>query len=314
MPVKIASSRRLSNGAGSPGAVPPQAVTESALLLLPGSVLGHFWPAERGVVGLRVCKQLRRDLMAYSTSITLVLKAGPGAPLSEHRVRQDFQRLPEHIMVTLICRGKLQGASDRWLLGTLKECKGLAHLDLSDNGMGDEGVEMLAGALGDCKALVHLDLGGNRMGDEAVGRLLEVLGECKALAHLNLGRNRLGAGGARMLARVLREWKALAHLDLCFNTMGHEGAGMLAGVLGECKALAHLDLSDTDIGPEGVGMLAGVLGECKALVHLNLRGNRIGHEGARMLASAPRVEKSAIDAPEESTGERRLRETGREAG
>eukprot|EP00961_Rhodomonas_salina_P096932 1303939-Rhodomonas_salina.1 len=40
------------------------------------AVLGHVWPSELGVVGRRVSKQLRWDLIHHCTSIIFVQKAG----------------------------------------------------------------------------------------------------------------------------------------------------------------------------------------------------------------------------------------------
>eukprot|EP00961_Rhodomonas_salina_P271378 3667081-Rhodomonas_salina.1 len=55
----------------------------------------------------------------------------------------------------------------------LEECKALAHLDLSRNEIGNEGVRRLGVVLGECTALAHLDLSHNRIGAEGAGRLGE---------------------------------------------------------------------------------------------------------------------------------------------
>jgi len=54
----------------------------------------------------------------------------------------------------------------------LGECKALAHLDLSRNGIGDEGAGILGEVLRDSKTLAHLDLSSNDIGDEGAGIMI----------------------------------------------------------------------------------------------------------------------------------------------
>eukprot|EP00961_Rhodomonas_salina_P171747 2316076-Rhodomonas_salina.2 len=107
--------------------------TESRLLLLLPAVLGQLWPAERVVIGLRVCKQLRPDLIAHCNSI--------GVSDCGNRISYDFRRLPQNLIVTLRQR---QGDNTQQLAGVLGERKALVHLDLSENRIGAEGMKRLA--------------------------------------------------------------------------------------------------------------------------------------------------------------------------
>eukprot|EP00961_Rhodomonas_salina_P158372 2131776-Rhodomonas_salina.1 len=123
------------------GTVLAQAVSECRLLSLTPAVLGLVWPAERVVVGLRVCKELRRDLMVHCNGI--VLAHGKGASLCERCLSEDFKRLPEHLTVTFKGNETIM-----FPLGMLAKCKTLVHLDLRSNGgdgIGDEGAGRLAG-------------------------------------------------------------------------------------------------------------------------------------------------------------------------
>eukprot|EP00961_Rhodomonas_salina_P197987 2671482-Rhodomonas_salina.8 len=304
------ASSILDRRAGARGGAPAKPVDECILfslpplLSLPPALFKQLWPAERVVVGLRVCKQLRKDLMDNCASILLVQKVG--AKLSVRHISKDLRRLPKNLPVTLKWN---QRNAVKWLVGSLGECMALAHLDLGGNDIGREGASMLAGALMECTALAHLDLSGNDIGAEgaeslagvlggctalthldlsgngiraSAGKLAGVLGECKALAHLNLSGNGICDHGVDSLAGMLRECKALAHLDLSANYIGAAGAGSLAGVLvaSGCTALAHLDLSRNYIGAEGWRMVDRVLRECKALAHLNLIGNHLAEEAA----------------------------------
>eukprot|EP00961_Rhodomonas_salina_P046100 618879-Rhodomonas_salina.1 len=93
---------------------PIQTESECKLLSLPPPLLAYVWPAERGVAGLRVCKQLRRDLLGHCTSILLVKQADAtvGEDCVRNRlpphlfesIRKDFIRLPPHLMVGLTCK------------------------------------------------------------------------------------------------------------------------------------------------------------------------------------------------------------------
>eukprot|EP00961_Rhodomonas_salina_P261600 3535689-Rhodomonas_salina.1 len=239
-----------------PAVVASEGVTKRrcSLLGLPSSVLGRAFPAERVVLGLRVCKQLRKELLGHAGSALLVKRAD--AEIHNIDLVEDLNRV-SHLKLAL-----------RWA-GEVHELASASSLRIS---------------------LVHLELRHNfssetpALAAEEVGTLAGVVGECKALVHLDLKQNRIGAEGARRLAGVLGECKALAYLDLSYNDIGAEGAGSLAGMLGGCKALAHLVLSWNGIRAEGAGMLAGALGKCKALAHLDLSRNGIGTEGAGCLA------------------------------
>eukprot|EP00288_Rhodomonas_lens_P019679 CAMPEP_0177690486 /NCGR_PEP_ID=MMETSP0484_2-20121128/791_1 /TAXON_ID=354590 /ORGANISM="Rhodomonas lens, Strain RHODO" /LENGTH=175 /DNA_ID=CAMNT_0019201031 /DNA_START=33 /DNA_END=556 /DNA_ORIENTATION=- len=149
------------------GGGPAQAVAEHRLLLLPPTVLGHVWPAERVVLGLRVCKQLRQDLLVHCGSIVLVQQKR-GAELSVVGCTEDFRRLQQHMMVSLRWRER-NGAAK--LAGLLGNCNGLVHLDLRRNEIGDEGASLLSAALGECKRLAHLNLKNNDIGPEGAGIL-----------------------------------------------------------------------------------------------------------------------------------------------
>eukprot|EP00961_Rhodomonas_salina_P080601 1084508-Rhodomonas_salina.1 len=164
------------------------------LLALPPALIGYVWPAKRCVVGLRVCKQLRKDLVEHCRRIDLVQQPGVGAELDVLRCTEDFRRLPQHLKVMLRWRTRDDGASQ--LVSVLGECNGLVHLDLSENVIGDEGAGLLSGVLGKWRdTLAHVDLSHNVIFAPGAGRVAGVLGTCNALAYLDLGHNVIGAEG-----------------------------------------------------------------------------------------------------------------------
>eukprot|EP00961_Rhodomonas_salina_P202767 2735488-Rhodomonas_salina.2 len=133
-------SKTLNQRTGAHGGVPAENAKECGLLFLLPAVVGHLWPPERVVVGLRVCKQLRRDLIAHCASI--VLEKKPGARLSDCSISTDLGRLPETLMVTLMLTGRNEVPK---LAEVLMECKALVFLDLCGNQFGAEGAGRLAG-------------------------------------------------------------------------------------------------------------------------------------------------------------------------
>ena len=122
-----------------------------SLLLLPSSLLESIWPAERVVLGLRVCKKLREELQRHSSNVALVIKSHPEIWCQTRLVR-DFSLL-SHSRLEVSIQRKLQiGAVAAEVLATaLRSCRKLAHLELSCNEIGAEGAGAMAGVLGECK-------------------------------------------------------------------------------------------------------------------------------------------------------------------
>jgi Ran GTPase-activating protein (RanGAP) involved in mRNA processing and transport len=55
----------------------------------------------------------------------------------------------------------------------------LAYLNLSENGLGDEGASFLASELPQCRALPHLDLSDSFIGSAGAESLAGMLGQCE---------------------------------------------------------------------------------------------------------------------------------------
>jgi Ran GTPase-activating protein (RanGAP) involved in mRNA processing and transport len=164
------------------------------------------------------------------------------------------------------CMSKMTEQGSLYCLArVLAQCPALAHLNLSYNGLGADGVESLARVLAQCPALAHLDLG-----NEIRPRIIN-------------GESASHAEGVEILAGLLGQCAALSHLNLAGNDIRAEGAGSLAGVLGQCRMLACLNLSGNWIEAGGAGRLAGVLGQCAGLTHLDLSDNLIEDAGAAAL-------------------------------
>ena len=137
-----------------------------SLLLLDSSLLESIWPAQRVILGLRVCKKLREELHQHTSNVALVIK------WCDTGLVRDFSLLAHRRLEVSIQRNLKIGAVAAEVLATaLRQCRTLAHLDLRGNSIGDEGAGRLAGVLGECKALAHLDLSGTSIGNEGAAGL-----------------------------------------------------------------------------------------------------------------------------------------------
>eukprot|EP00961_Rhodomonas_salina_P130681 1759313-Rhodomonas_salina.1 len=138
------------------------------LLCLPSALLGHAWPAERVVVGLRVCQKLRTVLSQNAGSILMVKKANGGFTEDEDLVK-DFGRALE-LKVALIWQGQMDSLQCLALLGTA-----LVKLEMRDVQNGTR-AEQLAEVLEKCRSLTHVDLRSNKLGHKGAGMLAGALG------------------------------------------------------------------------------------------------------------------------------------------
>ena len=147
-------------------------------------LIRQVWPAERVVIGLRVSKDIRKDLIVNETPLCAILKFKQHFNSHGAEIARDVERL-SHMKIRIIAQAQNVSVLNQ-LWGALGKCKALSFLSVSQNRMGDEGAARLAGALGACNALSHLDVSHNRMGAEGAGRLAEALGALKELSYLNI--------------------------------------------------------------------------------------------------------------------------------
>uniref|UniRef100_A0A0G4HXL2 Uncharacterized protein n=1 Tax=Chromera velia CCMP2878 TaxID=1169474 RepID=A0A0G4HXL2_9ALVE len=137
-------------------------------------------------------------------------------------------------------------------------------LDFSRRETGDEGVKALAEALkgSTLPFLQSLNLSDNGIGDE--GRKALKAGTLPALQSLHFeGNMNIGDEGVKALAEALKAGtlRSLQSFNLSFNKIGDEGVKALAEALkaGTCPSLQSLNLEDNNIGDEGEKTLAGAL-------------------------------------------------------
>jgi hypothetical protein len=78
-----------------------------------------------------------------------------------------------------------------------------------------ERVGRLMGVLGQCGSLAHLDLSDNSIGDDGSGRLTGVLGQCELLADLDLIWTLAATGSQRQGLEFLTFWVTLGRTCYC---------------------------------------------------------------------------------------------------
>ena len=163
----------------------------------------------------------------------------------------------------------------------------LTQLLFASNRLGQSSVHELANAGSRLEGLERLDLSGNGIGDEG----LRVLGrelrftqlKWLGLSHVNASSDGLGALISGSIA------KQVQRLELAGNPL--QGPGLRAILGGAFPALTHLDVSETLLGDEGLEVLLESPGSAQ-LVSLELKKNGLSAKGAVRLATArfPRLE------------------------
>ncbi|XP_057171181.1 MHC class II transactivator isoform X4 [Ursus arctos] len=130
------------------------------------------------------------------------------------------------------------------LVRILEAFSSLQHLDLdslSENKIGDEGVEQLSATFPRLKALETLNLSQNSITDVGACKLAEALPSLAAsLLRLSLYNNSICDVGAESLAHVLPDMVSLRVLDVQYNKFTAAGAQQLAASLRKCPHVETL--------------------------------------------------------------------------
>lgn len=172
------------------------------------------------------------------------------------------------------------------------------RLALAGNGLGVSGVEGLRRVFR-LEEVTNLDVSDNGLGDEGLRELLSDrtihfhfihLPRCRRLA---LAGNGLTVDSVEELTVVAeKKMPRLAELDLSRNQVGTPGVEVLAGAP-SLRGLRRLNLSRNHLGPAGVEALVASP-HLTELTRLDLSGNGIGARGAKSLLDAPHLDRLAF--------------------
>ncbi len=146
--------------------------------------------------------------------------------------------------LSLVAAAAHEGEDSGMLVALLEQCRGVTHLDLSNNHMHSLYCPALTHLQGvaDVSGLVYVNLQCNDIDDEGAESIAARLRGCRALTHLLLSKNSIGSRGGECLGRLVQSCAQLEHVDLSSNELGDDGAASVVAGLAGCKALTVLDL------------------------------------------------------------------------
>ena len=191
-----------------------------------------------------------------------------------------------------------------YLAKMLSENSSVRELHLSEVGITNEGVDILAKGL--CKnstlktlTVLRNDLGFKKESPSKFTGMAEMLKTNDKLEQLEVSHNPLGSDGVTWIAEALESNKGVKCLKLSHSECGDKGAAALAKMLGVNKTLECLYLcnhlnSSQHIGDDGATALADVLKEHNSsLRELHLcRNKRITDKGLKKLTETVQKNKA----------------------
>jgi len=197
-------------------------------------------------------------------------------------------------ITTLDFRMDLLGGRVFTMLGPFFENSAtLAHLQIDQCTLGDDGWRLLALAIGSSKhkSFQAVSLTDCNISDEALVDIITSLSMHPRLQTLELEENRLSTKGCMALATLLRcSATELQYLDLSSNELDDEGIDALVPELMNCSHLNTLVISNNvDISLKGWWCLATILEapNCSSLATLYVSRNNIDDEVVNAFTSAP---------------------------
>ncbi|XP_076139854.1 NACHT, LRR and PYD domains-containing protein 12-like [Alosa pseudoharengus] len=183
---------------------------------------------------------------------------------------------------------KLTDKSCELVATVLQSPNSLIQLDLSDNDLGDSGVELLSKGLSSlhCK-LQTLRLAGCKVSVKSCEVVASVLQSQNFLIELDLNHNDLGDFGVQFLSKGLfSPHYKLQMLRLAGCKLTDKSSELLASSLQSPNTLIELDLSYNDLGVSGVQLLSKGLSSphCR-LQTLRLAGCKLSDKSCEIVAS-----------------------------
>ncbi|XP_076137441.1 NACHT, LRR and PYD domains-containing protein 12-like [Alosa pseudoharengus] len=165
------------------------------------------------------------------------------------------------------------------------DCK-LQTLRLADCKLTEKSYEMVASVLQSPNSLQQLDLSDNYLGDSGVQLLSKGLSSSNCKIHtLRLTDCKLSARSCGIVASVLQSPNSLIELDLSHNVLRDSGVYLLSKGLSSshCK-LQTLRLADCKLTDKLGEIVASVLQSPNSLLQLNFSNNDPGDSGVQLLS------------------------------
>ena len=171
---------------------------------------------------------------------------------------------------------------------------GLTALDLSCNGLRDEGVSAVCEAVqsNNETKLASLNFKNNHIGPGGANAVAAMVAVTGALTKLSLAQNKLEEAATKAICKALEQNTTLKELDISgdwrgSNTGGSAGATHVAKMVRVNGGLTSLDLSFNELEDEGVSAVCKAIQSNKEtkLASLNFKYNDFGLGGANAVAA-----------------------------
>ena len=147
----------------------------------------------------------------------------------------------------------------------------LDRLDLSNVGLGNDGVAKLTRAISKRRKakLIDLHLSFNMIGSGGTGTLMNKLLE-QNLISLSLDNNVIGDAGCQLVAASLTSMHTLSRLNLSFNQIGSRGITSLMRALVGSESLTYLGLSGNVVKISAAIAMGFALAQHPRLAHIEV--------------------------------------------
>ncbi|XP_019361433.1 PREDICTED: protein NLRC5 [Gavialis gangeticus] len=187
------------------------------------------------------------------------------------------------------------------LCAVLKHCSRVTALDLTNNSLGDQGVEKLVWFLPQLKTLSSLELSGNRVSLSTVFCLAQALSLLERIktVDISLGKAQLilltFQEGVRVRNTRRSAGRSLAlpqpsGSDRCFRLrecmVGPEDMDKLCQILAGCTELSEIDLSKNALNDQSIQRLLMFLPRLHRLNLLSIRNNKLSPHCTLLLANS----------------------------
>ncbi|XP_041960843.1 protein NLRC5-like isoform X19 [Alosa sapidissima] len=191
---------------------------------------------------------------------------------------------------------KLTHTSCKTVASILQSPNSLLVLDLSNNNLGDSGVQLLFTAMSspNCK-LQTLRCAESNLTDKFCEIMASVLQSPNSLLQLDLSD--LGDSGVQLLSKGLSNHHCKLHtLRLAECKLSEKSCGIVATVLQSPNSLIELDLSHNDVGDTGVQLVSKGLSSPRCKLHtLRLAECTLSEKSCRIVATVLQSPNSLIE-------------------
>ena len=160
----------------------------------------------------------------------------------------------------------------------------LENIDLSNQGLGDDGIWSFSRYFGKYHGVKKINLNYNMISDDGMEAFSPSLFQNSTIRELKLTGNKIGYEGMRALSIAILPHQSLRVLELAYNPIGDDGVEMLSNsIIGHCS-LRILNLDSCGIHDDGITHLSQALYQNCTIVTLTLRNNCIEERGAIEIA------------------------------